>query len=174
MNKLLAMSSLSLAVLITCGCGRIHNHFAADSPAELHPNASPTSEAIRAKYEPDEQRKRDWELVTIEPVKSDVIHGPLYFEDPLVAKGASYKNRLGWEDFVAPPYDIARFTLNWVACPISAIVTPPWQPMVSDGKLSEQLLGPDHDAERSDGIEAELHPEQNFTTIKQKETTDPQ
>lgn len=165
MKKSLTIGVLS-AVLVTIGCGRVHNHFAADSPAELHPNASPTSQRIRAERQPSAQRERGWELVSVEPVTSDVIHGPLYFENPLVDKGASYENRLGWEDFVAPPYDIARFTLNWMASPVSAIVTPPWQPMASDGKLSEQMLGLDHDAEISDGVEPELDPEQNFTTIE--------
>lgn len=154
-----------IAVTWLTACARVHNHFEADSPAILHSNESPTSERLLASKEPAAQRDREWESVTVTPINSDVIHGPLYFENPLVDKGASYENRLGWEDFVAPPYDIARFTLNWMAMPISAGVTFPWQPMASDGRLSEQLLGFDHDAERSDGIEPELHPEQNFTTI---------
>lgn len=31
--------------------------------------------------------------------------------------------------------------------PASAVVTPPWTVMVSDGQISRQLLGYDHDAE---------------------------
>lgn len=165
--KLAGTLSLLFAGVALMGCGKTHNHFAADSPADMHPNASPTSERILAEQGTSEQRARGWDSVSIEPVTSDVIHGPLYFENPLVDKGASYDNRLGWEDFLAPPYDIARMTLNWMASPVSMIVTPPWQPMASDGEISEQLLGPDHDAELSDGVEPEFDPEHNFSTIEE-------
>jgi hypothetical protein len=47
---------------------------------------------------------------------------------------------------VAAPYSYGRYYLNLVALPVSAVVTPPWTAMESDGRLSEQLLGYDHDA----------------------------
>jgi hypothetical protein len=74
------------------------------------------------------------------------VHGPLYFEDPFEDKGTTYEHRLGWEDWFAMPYSYARYTLNWLALPVSMIVTPPWTAMESDGRLSKQLLGYDHDA----------------------------
>ncbi len=88
-------------------------------------------------------------------VASGVVeHGPLYFEDPFVDKGAGRTEqtdpgnvyRLGWEDWVALPYGYARHVLNLVALPVSAVVTPPWTRMESDGHLSRQILGYDHDA----------------------------
>jgi len=86
------------------------------------------------------------------PETGAVTHWPLYFEDPFVDKGHGRTDattphnvyHLGWEDWLAIPYGAARFTGNWLALPISAIVTPPWTPMESDGKLSKQLLGYDH------------------------------
>jgi hypothetical protein len=77
-------------------------------------------------------------------------HWPTYFEDPFEDKGAGREGRnqhyIGWEDYVALPYCYARFTLNWLGFPVSAIVTPPWTVMVSDGRVSRQALGHDHDA----------------------------
>ena len=83
-----------------------------------------------------------------------VDHLPLYFEDPFEDKGAGRTDetdphnvyRGGWEDYVALPYCFARFTGNWLMFPVSAIVTTPWTIMESDGRLSRQLLGYDHDA----------------------------
>lgn len=79
-----------------------------------------------------------------------VTHGPLYFEDPFEDKG-SEDGQFAWtgEDYLQMFYWRARFLLNGIALPVSAVVTPPWTVMASDGELSRQALGYDHDAERA-------------------------
>ena len=75
-------------------------------------------------------------------MKGDVPHSPLWWEDPLEDKGD--QNRAfawTWQDYVAIPYSFGRFLLNTMAWPVSALVTPPGTPMVSDGQI-----GRDHDA----------------------------
>jgi len=81
------------------------------------------------------------------PEPGDVVHWPLWFEDPFEDKG-SEDGKFAWtaEDYLAMPYSFARLLLNTMGWPISAIVTPPGAPMVSDGVLSRQALGKDHDA----------------------------
>ena len=76
-------------------------------------------------------------------VRSDSVpHYPIWWEDPLEDKGdqnASFA--WTWQDYVAIPYSFGRFLLNTKAWPVSALVTPPGTPMVSDGQI-----GRDHDA----------------------------
>jgi hypothetical protein len=45
------------------------------------------------------------------------------------------------------PYGFGRFILNTMGWPVSCVVTPVWTVMGSDGVLSRQALGYDHDAE---------------------------
>jgi hypothetical protein len=84
-----------------------------------------------------------------------VTHGPLYFEDPFEDKG-SEDGKFAWtgEDYLQMGYWRGRFLLNGVLFPVSVIVTPPWVLMASDGRLSQQALGMDHDAERWVGTPA--------------------
>lgn len=108
---------------------------------------SPTAADVYARFEPAVQLQRDWPRVEVAAESGAVTHWPLYFEDPFEDKGAGRAEyRLGWEDYIAMPYSYARFTLNWLMLPVSAIVTPPWKWMESDGILSRQRLGYDHDA----------------------------
>lgn len=154
-----ALRRTSLAALgagwlfLSAGCAATPNQWREDGPAATQTWSSPTVAAIESQYEPAEQRHRQWREMTVADAGGAVTHWPLYFEDPFVDKshGRTGKNKyhLGWEDFVAGPYGYARHTLNWMFWPVSGIVTPPWRLMESDGELSEQALGYDHDAERS-------------------------
>jgi len=78
-----------------------------------------------------------------------VAHAPLYFEDPFEDKG-SEDGQFAWtgEDYLQMFYWRVRFLVNAIALPVSAVVTPPWTVMGSDGRLSRQAFGYDHDAER--------------------------
>ena len=66
----------------------------------------------------------------------------LWWEDPFEDKGDQDDTfAWTWQDYVAMPYSFGRFLLNTIAWPVSAVVTPPWASMVSDGNV-----GRDHDA----------------------------
>jgi hypothetical protein len=141
------------------GCAHVPNQWVEDGPAATQEWESPTAQDLRANHAPAQQRHRDWPVQTLAPEPDTVTHWPLYFEDPFVDKGHGREGRnryhIGWEDYVALPYGYARFTLNWLMLPVSAVVTPPWILMESDGRLSRQALGYDHDAARAGGGEAE-------------------
>ncbi len=129
------------------GCGRIHCLFHDDAPATTETLRSATAEDVLGRFEPAAQRQRAWPRQEVSSAYEPVVHGPLCFEDPFEDKGAGRPDhRWGWEDYVALAYCPARFVLNLGAMPVSMVVTPPWTPMESDGQLSRQLLGYDHDA----------------------------
>ena len=139
------------------GCGAMHNPFRETGPAAHEDWDSPTGMDIQTRMQPAEIRSRGWASAEFVGERGATIHGPLYFEDPFVDKGAGRQDKgvgphahnkyyVGWEDFVALPYSPARWALNTLAFPVSLIVTPPWTPMESDGEISKQILGRDHDA----------------------------
>ena len=145
---------LCCASLILVGCAHIPNQFREDGPSVAAQWDSPTALDVKSRIEPTEPRYRDWQPLTTSPQSGAVTHWPLYFEDPFVEKSHGRTDethpgdvyRLGWEDYVAFPYGLSRYTMNWMFLPVSAVVTPPCTLMESDGKLSRQLLGYDHDA----------------------------
>lgn len=142
-----------LAVLFLAGCAHVPNQWAEDGPATTEQWDSPTAKDLRAGHSPAQQRQRDCEASSLAAEPGAVTHWPLYFEDPFVDKGHGREGlntyHLGWEDYLAMPYCYARFTLNWLMLPASAAVTPPWVLMESDGRISRQVLGYDHDATRA-------------------------
>jgi len=143
-------SILHFSFCILFGCAHVPNQWREDGPSVDAKLESPSESDIRANYEPAELRHRDWETVTVSAASGAVTHWPLYFEDPFEDKGHGRSDyRLGWEDYVAMPYGYARYTLNWLFFPVSTITTPPWTLMESDGVLSRQALGYDHDATRA-------------------------
>jgi hypothetical protein len=149
----LAISHLPLAIVFVAGCAHVPNQWREDGPATTAEWDSPTSKDLKAKHAPAPQRHRDWEQAALAADSGAVTHWPLYFEDPFEDKSHGReglnKYHIGWEDYLAMPYGYARFTLNWLLFPVSAIVTPPWTLMKSDGELSRQALGYDHDATRA-------------------------
>jgi hypothetical protein len=56
------------------------------------------------------------------------------------------------------PYGWSRWLLNTMAWPVSAIVTPPGTIMTSDGYVSKQALGYDHDARKGPIEQVETPP----------------
>ena len=148
----LSIIGLGLLGIVTAGCAHIPNQWCEDGPSTKESWLSPTARDVCQNYDPAPQRQRDWEQCPCCAANGAVTHWPTYFEDPFVDKGHGReglnKYHVGWEDYVAMPYVYARYTLNWLMLPVSAIVTPPCTLMVSDGEISKQLLWYDHDAER--------------------------
>ncbi len=139
------------------GCSEIVNPWADDVPrADVVTTAS--VEGVRAAREDMErpaQRVVGAERMQIRPEDGTVTHWPLWWEDPFVDKG-SQDGLFAWtaEDYLAMPYGLGRNLVNTMGFPISAVVQPPWTVMGSDGTLSRQALGYDHDAEpRPGGVE---------------------
>ena len=143
----------SLLLLALAGCASVPNQYVEDGPAVSMAWNSPTAAHVIEETEQQELHTRDFAAMQAQVEPYATTHWPLYFEDPFADKGSGReglnKYRMGWEDWVALPYGYSRFTLNWMFLPVSAVVTPPWTLMESDGKLSPQLLGYDHDATKS-------------------------
>lgn len=148
---------VAIAVLLAgvcSGCAHAVNQFREDGPSVSADWDSPTAADVKARFQPAEPRRRDWETTTLAAERESVYHWPLYFEDPFEDKGHGRTDqthphdvyRWGWEDWVAFPYCFARFTADWLLLPVSAVVTPPWTVMESDGRVSRQLVWRDHDA----------------------------
>jgi len=139
------------------GCTYIPNYFREDGPSTTANWDSPTAADVKAQHAPAAARQRGWPATAAGPENGAVAHLPLYFEDPFEDKGDGRTDatdphnvyRGGWEDYVALAYCPWRFLGNAGLLPVSAVVTTPWTIMESDGELSRQLLGYDHDAART-------------------------
>ena len=92
-------------------------------------------------------RQRGFEPTHVSAQDGTVSHWPLWWEDPFVDKGSEDGQfAWTWEDCVAFPYGLGRSLVNTMGWPVSVAVTPPFTVMGSDGVLSRQALGYDHDA----------------------------
>lgn len=155
-RRLCLMAAAAGLLSVAVGCGRVSNHWVDDAPSATSDLQSPSERQIREQYQPADMRQRDWQVASVAWESGAVEHGPLYFEDPFEDKGAGRSDyRVGWEDYVAFPYTFWRAILNGALLPVSMVVTPPWTTMESDGVLSKQLLGYDHDAEVKGARKAE-------------------
>jgi len=142
----------AVSVLAAAGCspaGPGPNPFRDDSIPRSE-WTTPSAAAVAAQHVTAGVRERPWPPAEASYEPLGVPHWPLWWEDTFEDKGNSAKDRFAWtwEDYVALPYSNGRWLLNTVGWPISAIVTPPGTTMISDGHLSKQALGYDHDATR--------------------------
>lgn len=138
------------------GCAHVSNPWVEDGPGVRLEIASASEADLRARLSPAIARTRAWEPMTCDVEAGATTHWPLYFEDPFEDKGhaaiapqgraQNNRYRVGLEDYFAMPYGLARFLVNGIAAPISMVVQPPFMIMESDGELSRQALGFDHDA----------------------------
>jgi len=143
--KGLAPATVGLCVLAVVGCQHTINPFLDDSPA-VEQVTTASVEGARAAPRQPSIPPRDFEPFAVYAQDGTVDHWPLWWEDPFEDKG-SEDDRFAWtlEDYFAYGYCPARFLLNTMAFPVSAYVTKPGTVMCSDGKLSRQPLGYDHD-----------------------------
>ena len=153
-GSVLAAPSLILMAICASGCQLLVNPFT----DELANRPAVTTPSVQVAREARVERAvlhRTYKPIEVAVVDGAVTHGPLYFEDPFEDKG-SQDGKCAWtgEDYLYLLYGPGRFSLNSVLFPVSAMVTPPWVVMASDGRLSQQALGMDHDAERWAGASA--------------------
>jgi hypothetical protein len=131
--------------VLAVGCQHMVNPFRDDLPATSDVTTASVAGARAAPSRPT-VAPRGYEPQPIEAQNGTVAHWPLWWEDPFEDQG-SEDGTFAWtaEDYLCVAYGPARFLLNTMAWPVSAVVTPPWTVMCSDGKLSRQALGYDHD-----------------------------
>ncbi len=143
--------AVALAALPAAGCSEMINPWRDDTPRAADVS-TPSTRGLQASGVAAAQRSAGYEPQYVPAQDGTVAHWPLWWEDPFVDKG-SEDDHFAWteEDYIAMPYGLGRFILNTMGWPVSAVMTPPWVVMGSDGVLSRQALGYDHDAERLPG-----------------------
>ena len=133
------------------GCSEVVNPFVDDVPATSEVTTASVYHVRHAGAAPV-TRERGFDPAYASAQDGTVAHWPIWWEDPFVDKGSlDGQFAWTWEDYFAIPYGNGRFLLNTMGMPVSAVVTPPWTVMGSDGVLSRQALGYDHDATRLPG-----------------------
>lgn len=138
---------LATGLLLLSGCSMMVNPFK-DDYAHMPPVTTPSVDAVLAANVTPSLQERHGVEKSRAAVDGSVIHPPLYFEDPFEDHG-SEDGHFEWtgEDYVWIAYSRLRFMANLFAFPVSAVVNPPWQEMVSDGRLSGCGRGKEFDAE---------------------------
>ena len=141
----------AVLVIAAGGCTELILPWADDLPRTRDVTTA-SVEGVRAANVAPAERTRQMDRAPVCVEDGTVVHWPLWWEDPFVDKG-SEDGQFAWtrEDYLAMPYGLGRFLLNTMAWPVSAAVTPAHTVMGSDGVLSRQALGYDHDAERRPG-----------------------
>jgi len=142
-------ASISLAMgvaFFSAGCQLAVNPFK-DELVDQRNITTASVDGIRAterEYTPRHATGASWE---IRPEDGTVAHYPLYFEDPYESSGSEDgKFAWTWEDYWQILYWRGRFAVNFLILPVTAVMTPPWTVMASDGYLSPRAFGEKHDA----------------------------
>jgi hypothetical protein len=131
---------------LLAGCNQLINPWVDDLPATGDITTASVVAARSAQATPTPPLRQPEPMIT-SAQDGTVSHWPLWWEDPFEDKGSEDGQfAWTWEDYFAFPYGFGRFLLNTMAFPVSATVTPVWTVMGSDGVLSRQALGYDHDA----------------------------
>ncbi len=142
----LVVYSLVITTGLAVGC-RTTGDTLAERPSPYQGVTTPSVDAVRAATVEPTVPYRDYEVTQMRAKDGSVTHGPLYFEDPFEEKGGE-AGTFAWSglDYGAWFYGLGRFSVNTVMFPVSAVMTPPWQLMTSDGHASPGAWGEDHDA----------------------------
>lgn len=120
-----------------------------DAFADERGVTTPSVETARAAEAAEVATNRPYGRHEIGAADGTVAHSPLFFEDPFEEHGSD-DSRFAWtyeEGFVFFEGS-ARFLINIVAFPISAVSTPFGQVMQSDGVASRSVVCRLHDADR--------------------------
>lgn len=138
---------LASAGLWSTGCQLIQNPFV----DELYPPAVITTPSARAALAAPVERAqsmRSHAAIEVRAKDGSVTHGPLLFEGPFEAARRD-DTQFAWTrvDSLAWVCGTGRFLTNIALYPVSAVATPPWSVMVSDGEPSRSVPGAEaHDA----------------------------
>ena len=134
-------------LICATGCQHMINPFADHVPRVEEVTTASVDGARGAPRLPSAPR-RDFTAFRVESQPGTVSHWPLWWEDPFEDKGSEDgKFAWTWEDYLAMPWSYSRWFANVWLVSASIAVPQPFTVMASDGELSEQWLGYDHDAE---------------------------
>lgn len=144
----------SVFILLALGGCTLLVHPFRDELANEPPVTTASVETVQNSKATRSVQQRDWPAKELYSQNGAVRHHPLYFEDGFEDKGSD-DGKFAWthEDYVQLFSWRGRFLINTIAFPVSVVVTPPWTVMESDGVLSRQALGWEHDAERAKCVE---------------------
>lgn len=132
---------------VATGCQHAVNPFQDNLPANSEITTSSVEGARAAEVHPTIPQRLLYKPTVVEAQNGMVAHRPLCWEDPFEDKGSDDGQfAWTWEDYLAVGYGPGRNIGNTLLFPVTAVVSPPYTVMCSDGKLSRQLLGYDHDA----------------------------
>ena len=148
LKRLLGVALVCLG-LAACGCQHTINPFVDDLPAtsEITTASARSFRSANVVASTSQPFRRAYQQVRVEPCDGTVSHWPLWWEDPFEDKGSQDEQfALTAEDYFCLAYGPGRNLLNTMAFPVSVWMTPPATVMCSDGHLSQQKLGYDHDA----------------------------
>lgn len=149
-----------VAVTVVVGCNQVNNPWGDSSASVDAEMTTPSAEGHKGRREFGRHKQRDFAARTVYYENGAVTHWPLWWEDPFEDKGNRFtptddedapdtEFAWNWVDYLHLAYGPARFTLNTVSWPVSAIVILPGTLMESDGRISKGLVWHDHDAKRA-------------------------
>jgi len=146
--QLRALARLLVSTVVLSGCQLMVDPFR-DELEGRQEMTTASVEGVRAAQTTPTVRQRDYATFELRAEDEGVTHGPLYFEDSSEDRGSD-DGRFAWtgEDYLHLFYWRGRFLVNTVFFPVSAVATPPWTVMESDGRISRQSLGFEYDATR--------------------------
>jgi hypothetical protein len=137
------------------GCQHVVNPYMDQTtPADDITTATAETVSRNARPAPEgtETKRSGWPTVTAVGHGGSVSHWPLWFEDRYEDQGSEDgRFAVTAEDYWAWPYSVVKWMVNLLGLPASAVVTPPFTIMTSDGVLSHQIPGFWHDAEKGPG-----------------------
>ncbi len=116
----------------------------ADELADQPAVTTLSADGIRAANAAPRESARRFDPIEMPPgYDVGVDHLPLFFEDPFEGMG-SEDDRFAWtaEEYLCLVYGPSRFLVNGLFAPVSAVVTPPWVTMNSDGIIGERDRDP--------------------------------
>lgn len=144
-RDVVAAAVLAWCAVLPAGCQHTLNPWLDDLPIVEQVTTASVEGARIAPRKPSAPR-RSFAAFRVEPQPGTVSHWPLWWQDPFEDKG-SEDGRFAWtaEDYFALAYSPGRFLVNMMGFPASVYLTRPGTVMCSDGKLSRQRLGYDHD-----------------------------
>ncbi|MCB9853193.1 MAG: hypothetical protein H6819_08875 [Phycisphaerales bacterium] len=158
-----AAAILFVFAVAPVGCSHVNNPWVDSSTVVEDEMTTASAQGYSNKSEFSSNRWRtNWPAHEVAFENGAVSHWPLWFEDPFEDKGNRYQEvadedapdavfAMNWVDYMHILYGPARFSMNSVLWPVSAVVTPPGTLMESDGRLSPSIIDRyDHDAKRSD------------------------
>ena len=174
--------ALVLCGLALYGCQHVVNVFQDEtipSDAITTPTAETVARATPPTLAPPQVRSGGWPELEAIGHGGTVTHWPLWFEDPFEDQGSENgRFAVTWEDYVAWPYTMGRWLVNFLALPASIVVEPPFIIMSSDGVLSRQVLGYCHDAEVGPGQATDVGEAESLTirdaTVQNNEESEPE